>query len=65
MLYQVLCEELVDVYTNNKIPRWVVWIALEMAPSRSLPPHIYIYIYIYISLFSFISISILPNKAFI
>lgn len=30
---KVLCEELVDVYTNNKIPRWVVWIALEMVRS--------------------------------
>lgn len=30
---KVLCEELVDVYTNSRIPRWVVWIALEMVRS--------------------------------
>jgi len=30
---RVLCEELVDVYTNNKIPRWVVGIALAMVRS--------------------------------
>jgi len=30
---KVLCEELVDVYTNSKIPSWVVWIALEMVRS--------------------------------
>mmetsp|Transcript_117158 Transcript_117158/g.373164 ORF Transcript_117158/g.373164 Transcript_117158/m.373164 type:complete len:413 (+) Transcript_117158:198-1436(+) len=30
---KILCEELVDVYTNSKIPRWVVWIALEMVRS--------------------------------
>lgn len=27
---KVLCEELVDAYTNSKIPRWVVWVALGM-----------------------------------
>lgn len=30
---KILCEELVDVYTNNKIPRWVVGIALHMVRS--------------------------------
>lgn len=30
---KVLCEELVDVYTNQKIPRWVVGIALHMVRS--------------------------------
>jgi len=30
---RVLCEELVDVYTNYKIPRWVVGIALHMVRS--------------------------------
>mmetsp|Transcript_59677 Transcript_59677/g.129244 ORF Transcript_59677/g.129244 Transcript_59677/m.129244 type:complete len:385 (-) Transcript_59677:90-1244(-) len=30
---RVLCEELVDVYTNAKIPRWVVGIALQMVRS--------------------------------
>lgn len=30
---KVLCEELVDMYTNGKIPRWVVGIALQMVRS--------------------------------
>jgi len=30
---KVLCEELVDVYTNSKIPTWVVGIALHMVRS--------------------------------
>lgn len=30
---RVLCEELVDVYTNYKVPRWVVGIALQMVRS--------------------------------
>lgn len=30
---KVLCEELVDIYTNNRIPRWVTSIALNMVRS--------------------------------
>eukprot|EP00930_Biecheleria_cincta_P003452 TRINITY_DN104382_c0_g1_i1.p1 TRINITY_DN104382_c0_g1~~TRINITY_DN104382_c0_g1_i1.p1 ORF type:complete len:323 (+),score=48.08 TRINITY_DN104382_c0_g1_i1:51-1019(+) len=30
---KVLCEELVDVYTNSRVPRWVTGIALHMVRS--------------------------------
>ncbi|CAE8684411.1 unnamed protein product, partial [Polarella glacialis] len=30
---KVLCEELVDSYTNNRVPRWVTGIALQMIRS--------------------------------
>jgi len=41
---KVLCEELVDVYTNGKIPRWVVGIALQMVRG-SIKQHAHFDIY--------------------
>lgn len=32
---EVLCEELVDGYTNSRVPRWVTGIALQMVPSSA------------------------------
>lgn len=35
---EVLCEELVDGYTNSRVPRWVTAIALQMVPSSEAFP---------------------------